>query len=312
MQPTPFTTWLDFRALTRPGAPKAGFPIWVESLQRITSVAGKTIYRIRFRHLGGLGDELQFRIFFRDDVNAGPSITGWTETGSQPFSAGPLGQGFGVDTSETLLVPAGALDYLDVEVPGDGKNVRGAFVTSLRREAIWHSLDFGASDPLIDPFGVPNPTDVSEDDRLLYGRVRATLDAEPLTLDPARSTDATYEFSLDKAPLLAAVKFEILGADPTALPQAFINGQPLGTASITFPDLADPAFHGESRPLEKNLRFRYTGWLRGQVIVPGPMLLGGLNSFVLRVNEDTSPVIVRAVEIELKHPSAVFDYDFKP
>ncbi|MEQ1861949.1 MAG: hypothetical protein ABMA13_18675 [Chthoniobacteraceae bacterium] len=312
VQPTPFTTWLDFRALTRPGAAKPGLPIWIEGVQRVADATGRTVYRIRLRHLGGLGDQLQLRLFYRDLPNAGPSVTGWTETGSQPFSAGPLGQGFGVDTSETLIVPAGALDYLDVEAPGDGSNLRGAFVSALRRDSIWHALDFAEPDNLLDPFRVPGPMPVSEEDNLLFGRVRATLDAEPLTLDPRHAPDGAYEFTLNAPPLLAAVTFEILGANPTALPHAFINGQPLGTASVTFPDLADPAFRGEARPLEKSLRFRYTGWLRGQVIVPGPMLLGGLNTFVLRVNEEATPVVIRVVEIELKHPSALLDYDIKP
>lgn len=312
VQPTPFTTWLDFKTLTQRNAAKSGLPIWIESVQRVSGAAGRTIFRIRFRHLGGLGDQIQFRVFFRDEPNSGPIVTGWTETGSQPFAAGPLGQGLGIDTSETLIVPAGTLDYLDVEVPGDGSLIRGAFVTSLRRESVWHGLDFAAPDTLADPFGAPGHTETSEEDRFLYGRVRATLDAEPLTIEPARGTDAAYEFSIETPPLLAAVTFEILGASPTALPQAFVNGQPIGTASITFPDLADPGFRGESRPLDHAMRFRYTGWLRGQVIVPGPTLLGGLNSFVLRVSEDANPVVVRAVEIELKHPSAVFDYDLKP
>ena len=73
-----------------------------------------------------------------------------------------------------------------------------------------------------------------------------------------------------------------------------------------------PGFRGESRSLEKGMRFRYTGWLRGQVIVPGPMLLGGVNTFVLQINDEATPVVVRSIEIELKHPSAVFDYDLKP
>lgn len=312
VQPTPFTTWLDFRALTQNNAPKAGLPIWVESVQRLNVVAGRTTCRIRFRHFGGLGDQLQLRVFFNDQPNAGPTVTGWTETGSQPFVAGPLGQGLGVETSETLIVPAERLDYLDVEVPGDGRTVRGAFMTSLRRETVWHGVDFAPPSVLADPFGAQASAQLSVDDKFLYGRVRATLDAEPLTLDPTHGTDGTYEFPLDAPPMLAAVSFEILGASPIALPQAFINGQLIGTASISFPDLADPAFRGESRPLERGMRFRYTGWLRGQVIVPGSMLVGGLNSFVLRVSDDSNPVVIRAVEIELKQPSAVFDYDLKP
>ena len=313
VQPTPFTTWLDFAALTKNRAPKAGYPIWIESVQRMPVATNQTIFRIRFRHLATLGDDIQFRLFFTDKAGASPVVSGWTETGSQPYTTGALGQGFGIETSESLIVPAGSLDYLDVEVPGDGNNVRGAFVTSLRREAVWHGVDFSAPDPLVDPFGAAGHVEAAEDDHYLYGRVKATLDAAPLSLDPTHSSDGRYDFSLESPPLLAAVTFEILGASPTALPQAFINGQPLGTASITFPDLADPGYRAESRPLEKGaLRFRYTGWLRAQVIVPGPMLLGGVNTFVLRVTDDATPVVVRAVEIELKHPSAVFDYDLKP
>lgn len=311
-QPTAFTTWLDFRTLSKPVAGKTSLPIWIESVQRFNVIAGKTTFRIRFRQLGAFNEQLELRLFFRDIAGAQPSVTGWTETGSQPFVAGPLGQSLGVDTSETLLVPAGSLDYLDVEVPGDGRNVRGAFLSSLRQSEVWHALDFGPPDPFADPFGAPTPISPVEDDRYLYGRVKATLDATPLTLDPAGTADGAYEFSLDTRPLLAAVSFEILGASPTAGITAFANGQLLGPVSISFPDLADPAYRGESRPLERDLRFRYEGWLRGRVILSGNLLVGGLNNFGLRVNDGSGRVVIRAVEIELKYPSDVFDYELNP
>jgi hypothetical protein len=50
-QPTPFTAWLDFRSIAGNTVAKDGLPIWVESVQRITAVAGKTTLRVRFRHL---------------------------------------------------------------------------------------------------------------------------------------------------------------------------------------------------------------------------------------------------------------------
>jgi len=312
VQPTPFTAWLDFQALTRAGVASKGLPIWVESVQRVSSVAGKTIFRLRFRHVGGLDEQLQLRIFYRDLPGAQPSVTGWTETGSQPFIAGPFGSGLGLDTSETMIVPAAALDYLDVELPGDGRNLRGAFLGSLRRQTVWHALDFPPPPAFSDPFGGAEPVTLSENDKYLFGRVRATIDAAPLKLEPTGVTDAAYEFSLETPPLLAALTFEVLDASPTAPLQAYINGQPLGPLAVTFPDLADPGFRGESHPLEAGLRFRYEGWLRGKMIVPGSALRGGVNTFVLQVGESASPVVVRAVEIELKYPSSVFDYELHP
>jgi hypothetical protein len=309
--PTPFTTWLDFRTLTRTPTTKSPLPIWIESVQRHVVTVGKTTYRIRFRHLGGLDERLEFRLFYRDLAAAHPTVTGWTETGSQPFAAGPFGEGLGVDSSETMLVPAAALDYLDVEVPGDGSSVRGAFLSSLRRSEVWHALDFSAPDPFADPFGAPTPLTPGEDDKYLYGRVRATLDTAPLKLD-SKSPEGAYEFSLDKPPLIAAVTFEILGASPTSALNTFLNGQYLGPASIAFPDLADPGYRGESRPLERALRFRYEGWLRARVILSGNVLVGGLNTFALQLKDDAGAVVVRAVEIELKYPSNVFDYELKP
>jgi len=315
IQPTPFTAWLDFHALTRLGVASKGLPIWIESVQRVTSVPGKTIFRIRFRHVGGLDEQLQLRIFFRDLPNAQPNVTGWTETGLQPLVAGPFGSGLGLDTSETLLVPAAELDYLDVELPGDGRNLRGAFLSSLRRQTVWHSFDFAAPAPLADPFGVPAPVAVSETDKYLFGRVRATIDAEPLKLDPVSTPDggsASYEFNLATAPLLASLTFEVLGANPVAPIQTYVNGQPIGALNVDFPDLADPAYRGSTRPLQKGMDFRYEGWLRGKMIIPGSALRGGVNTFVLQIGDSSGPAVVRAVEIELKYPSNVFDYETHP
>lgn len=312
VQPTPFTAWLDFQALARQGVASKGLPIWIESVQRVTTVPGKTIFRIRFRHVGGLDEQLQLRIFFRDLPNAQPSVTGWTETGLQPLVAGPFGSGLGLDTSETLLVPAGGLDYLDIELPGDGRNLRGAFLSSLKRQTVWHSFDFAAPPTLSDPFGAPAAVTLSETDKYLFGRVRATIDAAPLKLDPYSGVNAAYEFNLQSAPLLAALTFEVLDASPTVPLQTFINGQPLGALNVDFPDLADPAYRGETRPLQTGMAFRYEGWLRGKMIIPGSALRGGVNTFVLQIGETGSPVVVRAVEIELKYPSSVFDYELHP
>jgi hypothetical protein len=241
-------------------------------------------------------------------------ITGWTETGSQPYSTSPLGEGLDLETSESVIIPATDLDYVDIEVPGDGSNLRGAFVTSLRRSQILHGLDFEAPDLLFDPFGAPSRTEVPKDDLRLYGRIRATIDPAPLTIDPKTGGIGSYEFSLESRPLIASVSFEVLGATPLEPLHAFINNAYLGTVSVAFPDLADPGFRGASAPMERDLRFRYTGWLKAQVMIPGSSLVEGLNKFVLRVTNTNSrgSIVVRTVEIQLKYPSSSFEYDLHP
>jgi hypothetical protein len=239
-------------------------------------------------------------------------VTGWTETGSQPYLSPVLGEGLGVETSESLIIPATDLDYVDVEVPGDGKNLRGAFLTTLRRSDVFHGLDFEAPEVLIDPFGAPAKTQSPKDDLRLFGRIRASIDPAPLKIDPKEGGLGSYEFSLESRPLIASISFEVLGATPLEPLHAYINDAYLGTVSIAFPDLADPAFRGDSAPMEPDLRFRYTGWLKGQIMVPGSRLAAGLNKFVLRVINSTGSIVVRTVEVQLKYPSPTFEYDLHP
>ncbi len=311
-QPTPFSVWLDFKGLAKAKPRKAGLPIWIESVERAASTPGRTMIRIRLRRLGALNEQLHFRLFFRDTPNVAPNVSGWTETGSQPFASGALGDGLDVDTSESLSIPTGDLDYIDVEVAGDGSNLRGAFLSSLRKAPVWHGLDFPAPAALADPFGSAAASKPAENDALLFGRVQATIDTTPLKLVPPGKVDASYEFALQSAPLLASVTFEVLGASPLDPIAVFVNGNYTGPLTVAFPDLADPGFVGLATPLERDLRFRYTGWLRGQVIVPGSQLAGGLNSLILRVNETSGPIVLRAVEIQLKYPSPIFDYQLNP
>ena len=311
-QPTPFSVWLDFRKLSKSKPHKTGLPIWIESVERMAVVGDRAMVRIRLRRMGALTDELQFRLFFVDKPDAAPTVTGWTETGSQPYSSPLLGDGMGLETSEAMVIPATDLDYVDVEVPGDGTNLRGAFLSTLRRAEVLHGLDFDAPDALVDPFGAPVKKEAPVDDLRLFGRVRATIDSAPLKIDLSSGGIGTYEFSLETRPLIASISFEVLGSTPLEPLHAYINDAYIGTVSIAFPDLADPAFRGGSAPMERDLRFRYTGWLKGQVMVPGSRLVGGLNKFILRVTSSTGSIVVRAVEIQLKYPSSTFEYDLHP
>jgi hypothetical protein len=311
-QPTPFSVWVDFRKLSRSKPQKAGLPIWVQSIERMAVIGDRAVVRIRFRRMGPLTDELQLRLFFVDKPGAAPMVTGWTETGSQPYLSPVLGEGLGVETSESVIIPATDLDYVDIDVPGDGTNLRGAFLATLRRADVLHGLDFEAPDELLDPFGAPVKSQSPKDDLRLFGRIRATIDPAPLAIDPKQGGIGSYEFSLESRPMIASISFQVLGATPLEPIHAYINDAYLGPVSVAFPDLADPAFRGASAPMEPDLRFRYTGWLKAQLMVPGSRLAAGLNKFVLRVTNSTGSIVVRTVEIQLKYPSSTFDYDLQP
>lgn len=317
VQPTPFSVWLDLQAIASSGASKMALPIWMESLQTdyvpaSRETAAKTTHRIRLRRLGHLNAEVQLRVFFDDVAGGSPVVSAWSETGVELFAARTLGAGVGLPTSERVTIPVADADYIDITVPGEGRNLRGIYLSTLRKFDGRHALDFQAPDPLRDPFGQPAPAQPSPNDSYLYGRVRATLDAGPIKLDPRDAPSTTIEFELDAPPLIAVLTFEVLNVDPVHPPELTINNRPLGRAALQLPDLADPGYRGTVRPLERDMRFEYTGWIRGALAIPGSALAGGLNSLILQLHRDSGPVAVRAVEIELKHPWQNLDYKLSP
>lgn len=345
-QPTPYTALLDFAVLRHPGVPKQSLPIWLESVQIVSAepaaepVDGAlpelepsqphTTYRVRLRSMPGLNDLILMRVFFEDRSDAHPSVTGWTETGEKKFASAPLGAGLGLPASESLSIPTQGLNYLDIEVPGDGATVTKVLLTTLKKNTVSTALDFAPvpskdAVPVEDPFGNAPSQALSENDTFLFGRVRATLEAGVVKLTPAPAVTVTavsgtdtvtqdsvsFEFELESAPLLAFVALKILDADPLAPLQAWVNGTSLGSVSPRFPDLADPAYVGLVRPLE-SMRFRYAGWVHAQLIIPGSALRSGVNTLTLQLPSNASPLAIRAIELQLKHNWRTLDYTFAP
>lgn len=353
-QPTPFTALLDFAVLRHPAAPKQALPIWLESVQvnaskpasssallETTTVGlpepqppAHTVFRIRLRPMPGFNDNLLLRLFFDDRADAHPTVTAWSETGERRFVSSPLGAGLELPASESLSIPTEGVDYLEIDVPGDGWNVRKLLLTTLKKTTVSTAFDFSSpaitktTDPVIDPFGNANPQPVSENDSYLFGRVRATLEAgviklAPATLAPtvtgtamesgtaAPQSSVVFEFNLESVPLLATIALDILNADPLAPLQATVNETTLPPLAIAFPDLADPGYVGLVRPLQ-TMRFRYSGWLHGQVIIPGSALKTGVNTLTLQLPPEAGPSAIRAIELQLKHNWRILDYNLAP
>lgn len=306
VQPTPFSVWLDLEALAEPNPPRLSLPIWLGTVTRhvIPEVVGnatRTVFRLPFRRFGNLNDQVLLRVFFDDVKGLTPSVIAKTANGLTLFLHGPFGAGLDLPSSETVSVPMTGVDVIEIEVPGDGRNVRGAFVSTLKSTEAWHALDFPPETSFLDPFQkTPSPQPAS-DDLYLYGRVRAAIDPGVMKLTPQSAPSGTWEFELGALPLLTVVTFEVLNVDALAAPDLVVNGQPLGAVSIALPDLADPGYEGLIRARDPEVRFRYTGWLRCQKAVPSALLVSGLNQVTVRLADESGPVAVRALELQLKN-----------
>lgn len=304
-QPTPFSVWLDFKALASPNPPKVSLPIWLESLQSDSTegpggAVASTTFRLYFRQLGALNRDLLLRIFFDDVKGRSPAITGWNADGTKTFEHGPFGAGLNLPTSASIALPMLDVSYIDIAVAGDGANIRGSFLSSMRRGETLYALDFATPAEVSDAFDNLPSNPPPADDSMLFGRVRATIDPGLVTLTPRSETTQVWEFELAADPVLAVLSFEILNADPLSPLEVCVNDQLLGPAAMRTPDLADPGYLGVLRPLDRGVRFRYSGWLQCQKAIPGSALRAGLNKIELRLPGESGPVAVRTLDLQLK------------
>ena len=316
-QPAPFSVWLDFGVLSRPGAADPALPIWFESLQTLRTPARgaeppKTIYRVRMRRLPTLHSEVLVRVFFDDLPGMEPEVSGWTETGREQFRSEPLGTGVGLPTSEAVVVPLDSVDYSDLEVAGNGSNVRGAFVNSLKEVTTRQTLDFRAAPEVMVPFSNSLLAPLFDGDRKLYGRIESNLESGVIRLSPDAQADEVFEIELAAQPLVAKLNLEVLNADITVPPLVSINDAPPIPVQVLWPDLADPGYRGEARGEEPNLRFQYTGWLPAQLAIPATGLRPGLNKIVVSLSDTSGPIAIRNVELQLKQNWKHFDYILTP
>ena len=348
-KPTPLSAYLDLRPAPTGAAPQNA-PAWVDAFEfipaadavadvdteaapplvlseahlaaseavLITAIHAQheamAVYRLRLRRPAGATEYLQARVFFDDTtLKTRPRLTVWNELGTEMMRSTPLGQGLGLPSSESLLVPMTGVDYLEIESPGDGSHVRGVFLTWLDKTEVLQSKDFATAAMVVEPFGNLVPTHAPQSDTYLFGAVTAPLqDAKPLLLRPEGNSTGIFQFELEQRPLMAVVTYEILGATIGAEPAMSVNGRSLGPAGLHLPDLADPGFRGESNEGKTQMDFRYTGWLHAQTVVPGDALVAGLNNLSVALSNGSKAVAIRAVSIQLKYNWDKLDYILSP
>jgi hypothetical protein len=310
------SAWLDLRQTTAANSKPQAAPEWVESVTVISGEAKEgtlpqTIFRIRLARPRADFQVLYFRLFFNDNPEQKPQLVAWDESGTQVLQSGPLGPGLDLPTSESVMIPMVAVSTIDVEVPGDGKTIRGAYLDWMAPAEVLHPISAEHRDLIPAPFTTMPTLRAPSQDREMFGTVTATLADETIRIGTSISEGAAFQFGLEAQPLVVLLSFEVASPNIDAPPEVFVNGVSLGPVTLTLPDLADPAYRGESRSLLTQMRFQYTGWLRAQKLVQTSSLRVGDNDLIIVSGPGTPVSAMRATQLQLKYLWDKSDYQLQ-
>jgi hypothetical protein len=313
-QPIPSSAWLDLRQTTSRNSKTQDAPAWVEALTLLPAElteggsASKSVFRIRVTQPSPDYKILFFRLFFDDKPNQQPELIAWDETGSHILRSGTLGAGMNLPSSDSVIIPMTGASAIDIEVPGDGKTIRGAYLDWMTASEVVHPVNAEHRDMIPEPFSSVPALHSPPEDVENFGTVTATLGAEAIRIDAQSQQNAAFQFPIEAEPLTALLTFEVANPRIDAPPEVYLNGQDIGPVALTLPDLADPGYRGESEPLTTEMHFNYTGWLRAQKLVPATMLKVGTNDLVVANGAGTGPSAIRATQIQLKYIWDKSDY----
>ena len=314
--PVSGNAWIDLRQNAKPGAVQH-VPNWVEAVtftpaDTQTDPAAHSVFRIRLARPSGHSAILFFRLFFNDQTAAKPEIVAWDESGSRVLRSGSLGAGIDLESSESVMIPMHGTTTVDVEVPGDGNSIRGAYLEWMISSELAHAASVGSQDAVPQPFATTLPLHAPMEDSEEFGAVTASLSADLIRIGPTPDQGAVFEFGIESQPLLALITFEIANPRIDSPPEVIANGQNIGAASLIMPGLADPGYRGEMHRMVSQMQFQYTGWLRAQKIVPASALRSGTNNLAIVNGPDASAAVIRATQVQLKYLWDKSDYILKP
>jgi hypothetical protein len=258
-----------------------------------------TSIRLHLRKLNFLAQTVELRVSLAPGIGQATAAS-WTETGTQIFHSEPFGSQEEAAT-ETIFASIEGADYLEIDIPGDGSRLKGLFASAMRYTKVLQAVDFNTA-PIADAFGNSASTLPSRaEDRYLWNRVDAPLDAGPFPVTAGQPQ--AIEFELASQPTCAVVSFEVRNVVPDMPPVLQLNEADLPPASLSLPDLADPAWHalGESAAQDGvSSTLHYTGWIRVQQFLPGSVLQKGKNLLQLAQPIEGESIEIRRVELQLR------------
>lgn len=308
--------WIDLRQHSRAASRPQSAPDWVEAVNMTTATgtdgAPRTVFRIRVSRPSSDYQIVFFRLFFDDNAAARPEIVAWDELGSQVLRSGELGSGIGLPTSDSVMIPMNQVSILDVEVPGDGKTIRAAYLDWMTSSEVVHPVNAESRDVIPEPFSSMPPLHSPDQDVEHFGTVTATLANEAIPMGADAAHGASFQFGIEEQPLLALITFEVASPQIDSPPEVYVNGEDVGPANLTLPELADPAYRGQSESLLKEMHFQYTGWLRAQKLIPVSNLKVGTNDVIIVSGAATPTSAIRGTQVQLKYLWEKSDYLLQP
>jgi len=313
----PESAWLDLRQNAGANSTMQSAPDWVEAVTMTPAAeengeTSKTFFHIQLAHPPGDYKVLFFRLLFDDKAEGRPELIARDESGGQVLRSGELGSGIGLASSDSAMIPMNGISSIDVEVPGDGKTVRGAYLDWMTSSDVVHPLNVEHRDIIAEPFSVMPPLHSPAEDTEQFGTITATLAADTIRIGSDIQEADVFQFGIETQPLLALLTFEVASPRIDAPPEVYVNGEAIGPVTFSLPELADPAYRGEMESLVRQMHFRYTGWLRAQKIVPITSLKVGTNDLIVRNGSGGGNSAIRATQIQLKYLWDKSDYILQP
>src|SRR4249919_372301 len=208
-QPLPSSAWLDLRQTMSRNSKSQEAPAWVEALTLLPGElteggsASKSIFRIRVTQPSPDYQILFFRLFFDDKPNQQPELVAWDESGSHIIRSGTLGVGMNLPSSDSVLIPMTGASAIDIEVPGDGKTIRGAYLDWMTSSEVVHPVNAEHRDVIPEPFSSAPTLHAPPEDVENFGTVTATLAADPIRVDGQTQESAAFQFPIEAQPLTA-------------------------------------------------------------------------------------------------------------
>jgi hypothetical protein len=305
------SAWIDLRQNPAANSRPQSAPDWVEAVDMTFDGVAKTTFRIRVSHPSADLQVMFVRLFFDDMDKTRPEVVAWDESGTQVMRSGALGSGIGLPSSDSVMIPMKGISTVDVEVPGDGKSIRGMYLDWMTSSEVVHPLNAGRRDIIPEPFSSMPPLHSPDQDTEQFGTVTATLANDAISMGADAEHGATFQFGVESQPLMALLSFEVASPRVDSPPEVYVNGEDVGPATVTLPELADPGYRGEMESLIKEMHFQYTGWLRAQKLVPVSSLKVGTNNVMVLAGPGTPASAIRGTQVQLKYLWEKSDYLLK-
>ena len=311
----PASAWLDLRQTGSADSATQTAPEWVKTITMETAQengAARTVFHIELARPSASYRQLLFRLFFDDTPGAQPEVIARDAAGEQISHSGALGAGIDLPSSESVVIPMASVAAIDVAVAGDGQSVRAAYLDWMKRDEGAQPVNEQDRHIVAESFGALPGLRADESDSEKFGTVAATLSPETVRVGGTADEAATFQFGVERQPLVALLTFEVDNPRIDTPPEVFVNGKNIGAVTLVMPDLADPAYRGEMQGLASDMHFRYTGWIRAQKIVPAGELKPGDNQLIIANAAGTDAAAVRATQMQLKYLWEKSDYVLRP